>query len=180
MAYDKATDLEQIQADVLGTSLANNSKITGLNKLKTSAKVVLRAINEINNKLESALNKTDQATAAATEAKENVAGVKDEVQTMITEVVAKTIRETVVVGGGIQNDEFYCEDNQTVFALSKTPADKDNILFYVNGVKYTRADFQCNEADNSVEWINVAADENHPHPFALKSTDFVSVIYIAQ
>lgn len=180
MAYDKSTDLVQIQADVLGTSLASNSKITGLNKLKTSAQVVLRAINEINNKLESALNKTDQATAAATEAKENVAGVKDEVQTMITEVVTKTIKETVVVGGGIQNDEFYCEDNQTVFTLSKTPADKDNILFYVNGVKYTKEDYRYNEADNTVEWLNSVADEKHPHPFALKVTDVVSVVYMSK
>ena len=179
MAYDKSTDLEQIQADALGTSLASNSKITGLNKLKTSAQVVLRAINEINNKLASALTKTDQATATATEAKESVAGVKDEVQTMITEVVTKTIKETVVVGGGIQNDEFYCEDNQTVFTLSKTPVDKDNILFYVNGVKYTKADHRYDEANNSVEWLNVTADEKHTHPFYLKTTDIVSVVYMS-
>lgn len=177
MAYDKATDLEQIQADVLGTSLANNSKITGLNKLKTSAQVVLRAINEINNKLASALTKTDQATAAATEAKENVAGVKDEVQTMIAEVVTKTIKETVVVGGGIQNDEFYCEDDQTVFTLSKTPADKDNILFYVNGVKYLRSDWEYNEARNEAKWLNTAQATKG---FTISKTDTVSIVYIAK
>lgn len=178
MAYDKSTDLVQIQADVLGTSLANNSKITGLNKLKTSAQVVLRAINEINNKLASALTKTDQATAAATEAKENVAGVKNEVQTMVTEIVTQKMTE--VVSGGIQNDEFVCEDNQTVFKLSNTPVDKDNIMFYVNGVKYRKADYRYDESANTVEWINTDVDENHPHPFCLKSTDAVSAVYMSK
>ena len=178
MAYDKTTDLIQIQADVLGTSLASNSKITGLNKLKTSAQVVLRSINEINNKLESALNKTDQATAAATEAKQGVENVKEEAKTLVQETITQKMTE--IVSGGIQNDEFYCEDNQTVFTLSKTPADKDNILFYVNGVKYTKEDYRYNEADNTVEWLNVAADEKHPHPFALKVTDMVSVVYMSK
>jgi len=178
MAYDKATDLEQIQADVLGTSLANNSKITGLNKLKTSAQVVLRAINEINNKLASALTKTDQATAAATEAKENVAGVKEEAKTLVQEIITQKMTE--IVSGGIQNDEFYCEDNQTVFALSREPVDVNNILFYVNGVKYTKEDYRYNEADNTVEWLNSAADEKHPHPFALKTTDVASAVYMSK
>lgn len=178
MAYDKSTDLIQIQADVLGTSLASNSKITGLNKLKTSAQIVLRSINEINNKLESALNKTDQATATATEAKENVAGVKNEVQTMVTEIVTQKMTE--VVSGGIQNDEFVCEDNQTVFKLSNAPVDKDNIMFYVNGVKYRKADYRYDESANTVEWINTDVDENHPHPFCLKSTDAVSAVYMSK
>lgn len=178
MAYDKSTDLEQIQADVLGTSLANNSKITGLNKLKTSAQVVLRAINEINNKLASALTKTDQATAAATEAKESAAEVKTEVQTMVTEVVTRKMTE--VVSGGIQNDEFACEDNQTMFKLSKVPIDKDNILFYVNGVKYRKADYRYDESTNIIEWVNTNVDENHPHPFYLKNTDAVSAVYMSK
>jgi len=178
MAYDKATDLEQIQADVLSTSLANNSKITGLNKLKTNVQIVLRAINEINTKLQSVLKKADQATETATEAKENVAGVKEEAKTLVQEIITQKMTE--IVSGGIQNDEFYCEDNQTVFALSKTPADKNNILFYVNGVKYTKEDSRYNETDNAVEWLNVAADEKHPHPFALKVTDVVSVVYMSK
>jgi hypothetical protein len=177
MAYDKTTDLIQIQADVLGTSLASNSKITGLNKLKTSAQVVLRSINEINNKLESALNKTDQATAAATEANESVAGVKNEVQTMVTEIVTQKMTE--VVSGGIQNDEFVCEDNQTVFHLTKTPIDKENILFYINGVKYAKADYRYHEEDNTIEWLSVVQNEQHSHAFSIKSTDSVSAVYMS-
>ena len=93
MAYDKATDLAQIQADVLGTNVANNPKITGLNKLKTSTKIALRAINEVNEKLINALAKTDQATDMAKNATQNVDFLKEDVKTIITEI-AKEFMET--------------------------------------------------------------------------------------
>jgi hypothetical protein len=175
MAYDKATDLEQIQADVLGSSLASNSKITGLNKLKTSAQVVLRAINEINNKLASALTKTDQATAAATEAKQDVENVKEEAKTLVQETITQKMTE--IVSGNIQNDEFCCEDGQTVFALSKTPADKDNILFYVNGVKYLRSDWSYDEANNEATWLNT---NQATKGFVISKADAVSIVYISK
>lgn len=181
MAYNKATDLEQIQADVLGTNVANNAKITGLNKLKTSTKIVLRAINEVNEKLINALAKTDQASDMAKSATENVDSLKEDVKTMITEVVKETITNTVIVGGGgnIQNDEFVCEDNQVKFVLSKKPTDIKNILFYVNGVKYPKIEYQYNEADNSIEWLNAEVNDAHPQAFALSATDSISAVYMA-
>ncbi len=178
MAYDKTNDLFPIQNDVLTTLLTNNTKISKLNGLKTDGKSIVKAINELLSKLNTALSQVTTASQQANEAKNGVAGVKTEVQTMVTEIVTQKMTE--IVSGGIQNDEFYCEDNQTVFALSKTPADKDNILFYVNGVKYTKEDYRYNEADNTVKWLNSAADEKHPHPFVLKTTDVASVVYISK
>ena len=48
MAYDKTTDLESIQADVLTTDLSTNTKISKLKQLKTDTKVITKAINSLN------------------------------------------------------------------------------------------------------------------------------------
>ena len=182
MAYDKSTDLNNIQFDVLTGNLGLNEKIKGLNKLKTVSQTVVRAINELFSTIDQAKTQAGIATDAATEAKQGVETAKTEIQESVQSIVKETITQkmTEIVSGGIQNDEFYCEDNQTAFTLSKTPADKDNILFYVNGVKYTKEDYRYNEADNTVEWLNVAVDEKHPQPFALKVTDVVSMVYISK
>jgi hypothetical protein len=178
MAYDKTNDLFPIQNDVLTTLLTNNTKISKLNGLKTDSKSIVKAINELLGKLTTAIEQVTTATQQANEAKGSVAEVKTEVQTMVTEIATQKMTE--VVSGGIQNDEFACEDNQTVFKLSKAPVDKDNILLYVNGVKYRKADYRYDESANTVEWVNTDIDENHPHPFYLKSTDAVSAVYMSK
>ena len=67
MAYDQATDLQQIQADVLTADTSANTSIKGANKLKTNNKSVLKAINELNTQLKSA---SQMAAAAVTRANE--------------------------------------------------------------------------------------------------------------
>ena len=178
MAYDKTNDLFSIQNDVLTTLLTNNTKISKLNGLKTDGKSVVKAINELLSKLNTVLSQVTTASQDANEAKDGIAGVKTEVQTMVTEIVTQKMTE--IVSGGIQNDEFACEDNQTAFRLSKAPIDKDNILFYINGVKYRKADYRYDESTNIVEWVNTDIDENHPHPFCLKNTDAVSAVYMSK
>jgi len=175
MAYDKTNDLFPIQNDVLTTLLTNNTKISKLNGLKTDGKSIVKAINELLGKLNTALSQVTTASQEANEAKDGVAGVKTEVQTMVTEIVTQKMTE--IVSGGIQNDEFACEDNQTVFALSKTPADKDNILFYVNGVKYLRSDWEYDEVKNEAKWLNTAQATKG---FVISKADAVSIVYIAE
>jgi len=175
MAYDKTNDLFPIQNDVLTTLLTNNTKISKLNGLKTDGKYIVKAINELLGKLNTALSQVTTASQEANEAKDGVAGVKTEVQTMVTEIVTQKMTE--IVSGGIQNDEFACEDNQTVFALSKTPADKDNILFYVNGVKYLRSDWEYDEVKNEAKWLNTAQATKG---FVISKADAVSIVYISE
>ena len=175
MAYDKTNDLFSIQNDVLTTLLTNNTKISKLNGLKTDGKSVVKAINELLGKLNTAISQVTTASQDANEAKDGVAGVKTEVQTMVTEIVTQKMTE--IVSGGIQNDEFTCEDNQTVFALSKTPADVNNILFYVNGVKYLRSDWEYDEVKNEAKWLNTAQATKG---FTISKADAVSIVYIAK
>lgn len=175
MAYDKTNDLFSIQNDVLTTLLTNNTKISKLNGLKTDGKSIVKAINELLSKLNTALSQVTTASQDANEAKDGVAGVKTEVQTMVTEIVTQKMTE--IVSGGIQNDEFVCEDNQTVFKLSKTPADVNNILFYVNGVKYLRSDWEYDEVKNEAKWLNTAQATKG---FTISKADAVSIVYIAK
>ena len=175
MAYDKTNDLFPIQNDVLTTLLTNNTNISKLNGLKTDGKSIVKAINELLSKLNTAISQVTTASQEANEAKDGVAGVKTEVQTMVTKIVTQKMTE--IVSGGIQNDEFACEDNQTVFTLSKTPADVDNILFYVNGVKYLRSDWEYDEVRNEAKWLNTAQATKG---FTISKTDTVSIVYIAK
>jgi len=178
MAYNKANDLPDIQNDVLTSDTSANSKISKLNQLKTSAKRITKAINELNDKLGAAQESAASATTEAAAAKDEVVGMKTEVQNMVTEIVTKKITE-VVVSNGIQNDEFACENNQTVFSLTKTPADKNNILFYINGIKYPKTDYCYHEDSNTIEWLNAVKNDQRPNAFSLKDTDSVSAIYMS-
>ena len=166
MAYDKSTDLTSIQADVLTTSLEANAKIKKLNQLKTTQKSITKAINELKGNLSQAINKSQTASDQVTDVKENIINIVKE-------------QVTSIVSGGIQNDEFKCQDGDTKFLLTKTPADKDNIMFFVNGVKYARADHSYNESTNEETWIGIK-DQNHPNGFVLSSKDIVSVVYMAK
>lgn len=177
MAYEKATDLESIQADVLTTDTSTNAKITGLKKLKTDNKIVTKAINEIFSLLSTISAQSGNAVTSANEANEAVSNMKDEVPSIVQEVLIQKMTE--IISGGIYNDELTCADNQTVFVLTKKPLDKDNILFYVNGVKYPKNNFSYDAEANTITWNNVVVDEDHPHAFALKATDVISAVYMA-
>ena len=166
MAYDKSTDLSVIQADVLTTSLEANAKINKLNQLKTTQKSITKAINELKGNLSQAINKSQTASDQVTDVKENIINIVKE-------------QVTSIVSGGIQNDEFACSDKQVKFALTKSPADKDNILFYVNGVKYAKADHSYDENTNEEIWIGVK-DDKHPNGFDLGTRDIVSIVYMAK
>ena len=166
MAYDKSTDLTSIQADVLTTSLEANAKINKLNQLKTTQKTITKAINELKGNLSQAINKSQAASDQVTDVKENIINIVKE-------------QVTSIVSGGIQNDEFKCQDGDTKFLLTKTPADKDNIMFFVNGVKYARADHSYDENTNEETWIGIK-DENHSNGFSLSSKDVVSIVYMAK
>lgn len=166
MAYDKSTDLTSIQADVLTTSLETNAKINKLNQLKTTQKSITKAINELKGNLSQAINKSQAASDQVTDVKENIINIVKE-------------QVTSIVSGGIQNDEFKCQDGDTKFLLTKTPADKDNIMFFVNGVKYARADHSYDENTNEETWIGIK-DENHSNGFSLSSKDVVSIVYMAK
>ena len=166
MAYDKSTDLTAVQADVLTTSLASNASISKLNQLKTTAKTITKAINELKGNLSQAIASSQNASDQVMEVKEN-----------ITNIVKEQI--TSIVSGGIRNDEFACEDNQIVFKLTKTPADPDNVLFYVNGVKYLRSDQSYDAENNQVTWKG-QKDDTHPNGFDLSSKDNVSIVYMAK
>lgn len=166
MTYDKSTDLSVIQADVLTTSLEANAKINKLNQLKTTQKSITKAINELKGNLSQAINKSQAASDQVTDVKENIINIVKE-------------QVTSIVSGGIQNDEFKCQDGDTKFLLTKTPADKDNIMFFVNGVKYARADHSYDENTNEETWIGIK-DENHSNGFSLSSKDVVSIVYMAK
>ncbi len=177
MAYDKTNDLFSIQNDVLTTLLTNNTKISKLNGLKTDNKTIVKAINELLGKLTTAIEQVTTATQQANEAKGSITEIKNEVQSMVTETIAQNTAGAV--SGSIQNDEFVCEDNQTVFHLAKTPIDKENILFYINGIKYAKADYCYHEEDNTIEWLSVVKNEQHPHAFSIKATDNISAVYVS-
>ena len=61
VAYDKTTDLESIQADVLTTDTTDNTKITKLKQLKTDTKVPTKAINALNEQLGNAQESASDA-----------------------------------------------------------------------------------------------------------------------
>ena len=183
MAYDKSTDLNDIQKDVLTTALTNNSKISKINQLGTTAKTIIKAINELNGFLGTATDQANSATATANEAKESIEITKAELQ----ETIKTVVKEVIVTEGvaasinyNLQSDEFACQNGQTVFALSKVPADKGDILFYVNGIKYMKTDYQYDKSSNTVQWLNAENDDSHPNAFVLKSTDYVSIVYMAK
>lgn len=175
--YDKDTDLLSIQADVLTTDVSTNSKISKSKQLKTTNTVVTKAINELNSTLQQIVLQVANAVNNSDEAKKGVDGVKEEVPGIVQEVLIQKMTE--IVSGGIFNDEIECSDNQTVFTLTKKPLDVENILFYVNGVKYPKKDTAYDAENNTVTWKNVP-DAEHPHGFQIKSTDSVSAVYMAQ
>ncbi len=89
MAYDKSTDLENVQADVLTTDTSSNTKISKLKQLKTENKTVTKAINALNDQLgnaqasasdalQSVVNMDQRVTAVETD----LADVKTDVATM--------------------------------------------------------------------------------------------------
>ncbi len=95
MAYDKSTDLESVQADVLTTDTSTNTKITKLKQLKTETKVVTKAINALNDQLgnaqasaSDALQRVNSMTSDMTAVQNDVAGVKSDVATVKTDVAA--------------------------------------------------------------------------------------------
>ena len=166
MSYDSSTDLKQIQKDVLTTDLTANTLISRASQLKTQSSRITKAINELQSRLDSSLN-------YATDASQKV----DAIQENITNIVKEQI--TSIVSGGIQSDEFIPAENQNKFTLTKTPADPDNIMFFVNGVKYLKVDRSYSATDNSVTWTGQKS-ETRPKGFNLATTDEISIVYMAK
>ena len=69
MAYDKTTDLESVQADVLTTDMTSNTKVSKLKQLKTESKVPTKAINALNEQLNNAQASASDALVNAADAK---------------------------------------------------------------------------------------------------------------
>lgn len=128
MSYNKSTDFQSIQKDVLSTDTTTNSSISKLKQFKTNNKTVLGAVNENYNRLNNIAKQVADALAKAEEA------------------LGKATY--------IQNDEFIPDENQVSFVLSKTPNDQDNILFYINGIKYSRDDIKYISDTNTIEWLS--------------------------
>ena len=170
MAYDKATDLNYIQRDVLLTSVKQNTAIPKPKQLKTSQATVIQVLNDLDAKMSTALDKSNAASKGVEDVKTNIINI-------VTEQITQKMTE--IVSGGIQNDEYVPKNGQAEFALTKTPADKTNILFFVNGIKYTRNDFAYNEAANTVTWTGIK-DAAHPKGFNVETTDVVSIVYMAK
>ena len=179
MAYTKSTDLNDIQNDVLTSDLTSNTKISKINSLRTTAKTIVKAINELNGLLGAAVDQAQTATQNAQEANAAVETTKTEIQQTIQNVVKEVVvqKMTEDISGGIQNDEFACVDNQTKFTLSKQPLDKNNLLFYVNGVKYLRSDWSFNEAANEIVWVNTSPSTKG---FVIGKNDMVSIVYMVK
>ena len=166
MSYDSSIDLKQIQKDVLTTDLTANTLINRASQLKTQSSRITKAINELQSRLDSSLNYATDASQKADAIQENIANIVKE-------------QITSVVSGGIQSDEFIPAASQNTFTLTKTPADPDNIMFFVNGVKYLRADRSYSAVDNTVTWTGQRS-EARPKGFKLSTTDEISIVYMAK
>ncbi len=85
MAYNRETDLESIQADVLGTDTSTNTQLTSLKQLKTDTKTPTKAINALNEQLGNAQTSASDAVARVVQLEQTVA----DLQTIITTLQAQ-------------------------------------------------------------------------------------------
>ena len=124
MAYDQATDLQQIQADVLTADTSTNTSIKGANKLKTNNKSVLKAINELNTQLKSASNMAAQAVTRANEVdfSDDITALKDNVSSLKTtdDVLSTGLDEANAAIDGVKADLF---STQSEVSTLKTKVD---------------------------------------------------------
>jgi len=108
----------------------------------------------------------------------------DDIVNMVNKAVSQATTgagtTTIIASSNIHDDEFKCQNGQTVFKLSKKPLDTNNILFYVNGVKYAKNCFSYDKDKNTITWTNTVKDADHPDAFVLEETDNVSVVYNAE
>lgn len=174
--YDKSTDFKDIQSDVLTIDLSTNEKVPRAKLLKTESKIITKAINALNDQLNAAANTANSASTAADSAANAVAEVKTNITNIIKEQITQKMTE--IVSGGIQSDEFEPADKSGVFKLNKQPLDPSNILFYVNGIKYSKKNFVYDKETNTVKWTGFK-DESHPKGFSIEPSDSVSVVYMA-
>ncbi len=86
MAYDKTTDLESVQADVLTTDTADNTKISKLKQLKTENKVVTKAINALNDQLGNAQASASDALQSVTNMGQRMTAVETDLADVKTDV----------------------------------------------------------------------------------------------
>ena len=175
--YDKSTDFKDIQSDVLTIDLGTNEKVPKAKLLKTESKIITKAINALNDQLNAAANTANSASTAADSAANAVAEVKTNITNIIKEQITQKMTE--IISGGIQNDEFNCTEGQVDFKLSKEPADKNNIIFMINGVKYMRTDFSYTAETNTVTWISLKSVDR-PKGFSLSVADAVSIMYMSK
>ena len=183
MAYVKSTDLNDIQNDVLTTVLTNNSKISKINSLRTTAKSIIKAINELNGLLGAAVDQAQTATQNAQEASAAIKTTKNEIQQSMQNVVKEVVVKEAAFGERVQlcDDELDCHnDGQTIFPLNHKPVRDGDILFYVNGVKYPKDDYRYDAKANNITWLNAVRNEAHPHAFDIKKTDSVSAVYMVE
>lgn len=120
MAYDKTTDLESVQADVLTTDTADNTKISKLKQLKTENKVITKAINALNDQLGNAQASASDALQSVVNMDQRVTAVETDLADVKTDVA--TLQTTR--SNGAQNQS----DNQSLTPMGTITTEQNTNL----------------------------------------------------
>lgn len=196
---------QALQSDALLENTSSNpyfkaSTNAKLNKaFKTTTKHTVGAVNEVfdalNNlilKVNENIESTKTLLKTSTEDANDLATLEGTFihAVMSTKKSVDAINEAIekgTIGGGatspasgsIFNDEPSVTSNsQVAFVLTKTPKDTANILFFINGIKYSQKNWTYDKDSNTITWTSIKSNTT-VKGFDIAMSDEITAVYMA-